>query len=82
MGLSQKYRVNMCQRFYSTRSLIKRISKTVRLAKRRIYIVSQLNAEINLLIDTRLANVLQGHKTIVFGGDLFQMLEIRQILTR
>lgn len=44
--------------------------KGVRLAQSRIYIVSQLNAEIHLLIDTRPANVLQGHKTIVFGGDL------------
>lgn len=40
----------------------------VRLAQRKNYIVSQLNAEINLLIDTRLANVLQGHKARVFGA--------------
>ena len=29
-----------------------------RMAKRRIYIVSQCNAEINLLIDTKLVNIL------------------------
>lgn len=43
-------------------------SKMVTLAQRKIYTVSQWNAEINLLVETKLVNALYGHKTIIFGA--------------